>query len=506
MVNRHQASRQTWLAVIGGALAAFMAILDIQITNASLQNIQGALSASPEEITWISTAYLVAEVVIIPMTGWLCRVFSIRKYMLTSVALFIVFSVLCGFSWNLPSMILFRGLQGLFGGALIPLAYTLVMSLLPEQERPKGLALFSLSAVCSPAFGPTLGGWLTDTWSWHMIFFINLIPGILMLILLNKGLPKEKTNFSELKRGDWLGIATMAVGLACLQIVLEEGNLNDWFGSSYIVSLSVISVLALMIFVARELTTINPLVNLRLLARPRFSFGVLANMGVGFCLYSAVYLLPLYLGSIHDYTPTDIGLVIMWMGVPQLFIVPLVPKLIDKFGCISLTMMGIVLFAAGFYLSTNLNPNFAGPQFHFVQILRAIGLPLIMTPLMLITMKGLSQSDMADASSLFNAFRNLGGAIGMAVMATVLTNRTSFHDQRLREALPQTMDSIYRAYSQVPHINHQEVVALFSMEIHKQAAIMAYADDFLLMTWVMLICSLFIWLADRSKTDSTTVF
>ncbi len=489
---------QQWLAVLGGALAAFMAVLDIQITNASLQNIQGALSASPEESTWISTAYLVAEVIIIPMTGWLCRVFSIRRYMLASVVLFIVFSILCGLSWSLSSMIAFRALQGLFGGALIPLAFTLIMTMLPEKERPRGMALFSLSAVCAPAFGPALGGWLTDSWSWHMIFFINVLPGALMYILLSKGLPKGEMKLAELKKGDWLGIVTMAVGLACLQIVLEEGNRKDWFGSDYIVTLSFISFTCLTAFIIRELTCKKPLINLRLMARPRFGLGSLANMGIGFCLYSAVYLLPLYLGMIHGYTPTQIGLVIMWMGVPQLFIVPVVPRLIQWFGSVSVTMVGILLFSCGFWLSGHLNPDFAGPQFHLVQLLRAMGLPLIMTPLMITTTSGLPQHEAADASSLFNILRNLGGAIGMAVMATLLTNRTLLHDARLREALPQTADKLYQAYHMAPHLDPQSSLALFSMEINRQAAIMAYADDFILLTWVMLGCMGLVWLAGRA--------
>ncbi|WP_263078336.1 DHA2 family efflux MFS transporter permease subunit [Endozoicomonas sp. Mp262] len=496
-------SLQQWLAVMGGALAAFMAVLDIQITNASLQNIQGALSASPEESTWISTAYLVAEVIIIPMTGWLCRVFSLRRYMLASVVLFIIFSILCGLSWSLSSMITFRALQGLFGGALIPLAFTLIMTLLPEKDRPKGMALFSLSAVCSPAFGPALGGWLTDSWSWHMIFFINIVPGAVMYILLTRGLPKGKANLAALKQGDWFGIVTMAVGLACLQIVLEEGNRKDWFGSDEIVFLSLISATALVAFIIREMTCKQPLINLRLMARPRFGLGSLANMGIGFCLYSAVYLLPLYLGMVHGYTPTQIGLVIMWMGVPQLFIVPMVPKLIERFGTVNLAMVGILLFSSGFWLSGHLNPDFAGPQFHLVQLLRAIGLPLIMTPLMITTTQGMPRHEAADASSLFNILRNLGGAIGMAVMATLLTNRTLLHDTRIREALPQTVEKLYHAYPAASYMEPQSTLAMFSMEINRQASIMAYADDFILLTWIMLGCMGLVWLAGRYGKKET---
>ncbi len=496
--NTRPTTSQSWLAVVGGAIAAFMAVLDIQITNASLQNIQGALSASPEEISWVSTAYLVAEVVIIPMTGWLSRVFSIRRYILASVILFLFFSILCGFSWSLSSMIVFRGFQGLFGGALIPLSFTLIMTLLPEKEWSKGMALFALSAVCAPAFGPALGGWLTDTWSWQMIFFINVVPGGLMFYLLYRGLPRQTMNLSLLKQGDWFGIITMAIGLASLQIVLEEGNLKDWFESSYIVLMSLISGIALTVFLVRELNCQHPLINLRLFASPRFAFGSLANMAVGFCLYSAVYLLPVYLARIHNYTPTQIGFVIMWMGLPQLLIVPLVPKLVERFGSIHVTLTGMIIFAIGFWLSTDLSPDFAGPQFHLIQLIRAVGLPLAMTPLMISTTAGIPARYAADASSLFNIVRNLGGAIGMALMATMLTNRTYLHDARIREALPDTADKIYQAYSGAVHLDHQSALALFSMEINKQASIMAFADDFLILTVLMVVAGLLVWFSGRS--------
>ncbi|PJE77838.1 Multidrug export protein EmrB [invertebrate metagenome] len=501
-----KATSVEWLAVIGGVLAAFMAVLDIQIVNASLQNIQGALSASVEESTWLSTAYLIAEVVIIPLAGWLARVFGFRRYMLTCVSMFIIASVLCGFSFSLESMIVFRAVQGLFGGALIPLAYTLIMTTLSEAERPKGMAMFAISAVSAPAFGPALGGWLTDTWSWHWIFFINVIPGTLMLALLMRSLPKNPLNLKLLRTADWLGIITMAAGLACLQIVLEEGNLKDWFSSQYIVVLSLISLVSLLIFVVHELSCSQPVVNLRLLKSPRFGFGVLANMGIGFCLYSAVYLLPMYLGQVQGYNPTDIGLVIMWMGVPQLLIVPLVPGLMKRFGSVPVALTGIVFFTAGFFLSTRLNPDFSGPQFHWIQIIRAMGLPLIMTPLMVMTTEGISVRYAADASGLFNILRNLGGAIGMAVMATLLTNRTLLHDARIREDLPDTWEQLSAMFAHFPAAGTEQKVALLSAEINRQASIMAFSDDFMLLALVMVFCFIMVVVSGRGtnhRLDST---
>src|SRR5450830_2112844 len=217
-------SLRTWVAVAAGMLGAFMAVLDIQITNSSLKDILGALSATQEEGSWISTAYLVAEIIVIPLTALLTRVFSLRGYMMGTTALFLVFSTLCGFAWNLESMIVFRMAQGFTGGALIPMAMTLVMSKLPPAKRSTGMALFGLTATLAPAMGPTLGGYLSELYGWPSIFYINWVPGVLLMAGIAYGLDKEKMRLAMFWKADWLGIFFMALGLGCLTIFLEEGN------------------------------------------------------------------------------------------------------------------------------------------------------------------------------------------------------------------------------------------------------------------------------------------
>src|SRR5450830_1572576 len=223
---------RTWIAVAAGMLGAFMAVLDIQITNSSLKDILGTLSATQEEGSWIATAYLVAEIIVIPMTGLLTRVFGMRAYMMGTTALFLCFSTLCGFAWNLPSMIAFRMLQGFTGGALIPMAMTLVMTKLPPSKRAAGMAIFGLTATLAPTMGPTLGGYLSDLYGWPSIFYINWVPGLLLILGIWWGLDKEKVHLELLAKADWLGIAFMATGLASLTIFLEEGNSKDWFDSA----------------------------------------------------------------------------------------------------------------------------------------------------------------------------------------------------------------------------------------------------------------------------------
>ena len=248
-------SAKTWLAVFGATLGAFMAVLNIQIVNASLADIQGAIGAGIDDGGWISTSYLIAEIVVIPLSGWLAQVFSIRIYLLTNAVLFLAFSVACAFAQDLPQMIVLRALQGFTGGVLIPMAFTLIITLLPKAKQPVGLALFALSATFAPAIGPTIGGYLTENWGWQYIFYVNLVPGALMIGMLWFSLEAKPMKLSLLREGDWPGIITMAIGLGALQTVLEEGNKDDWFGSPFIVRLSIVAAVALALFLWIELTT-----------------------------------------------------------------------------------------------------------------------------------------------------------------------------------------------------------------------------------------------------------
>jgi len=226
-----QVSLKDWLAVIGSALGAFMAVLDIQITSSSLKDIQGALGASFDEGSWISTAYLIAEIVTIPLTGWLSKVFGMKRYIVVNAVLFLIFSVCCGLAWDLNSLIGFRAAQGFTGGVLIPMSFAIILSKLPPSKQPIGLAIFSITATFAPAIGPAVGGYLTDTYGWEYSFYLNIIPGIVLIAMLLYSLPASKMQLNLLKRGDYLGIVSMAVGLGCLIYVLEEGQRKDWFGS-----------------------------------------------------------------------------------------------------------------------------------------------------------------------------------------------------------------------------------------------------------------------------------
>jgi DHA2 family multidrug resistance protein len=345
------ASAKTWLAVIGATLGAFMAVLNIQIVNASLADIQGGIGAGIDDGGWISTSYLIAEIVVIPLSGWLAQVFSIRIYLLTNAVLFLVFSAACALAQDLPQMIVLRAIQGFTGGVLIPLAFTLIITLLPKAKQPIGMALFAISATFAPAIGPTIGGYLTENFGWQYIFYVNVVPGAIMIGMLYFSLEPGPMKLSLLREGDWLGIATMAIGLSALQTVLEEGNKDDWFGSPFIVRFAIIAAIALPLFVLIELTTSKPLLNLRLLFRRNFGFGVLANFLLGVALYGSVYILPVYLSRIQGYNSEQIGMVLAWTGLPQLVLIPLVPRLMKRFDPRVMIGIGFALFAASNFMN-----------------------------------------------------------------------------------------------------------------------------------------------------------
>jgi MFS transporter, DHA2 family, multidrug resistance protein len=499
-------SAKTWIAVIGATLGAFMAVLNIQIVNASLADIQGAIGAGIDDGGWISTSYLIAEIVVIPLSGWLAQVFSIRVYLLTNAILFLILSAACALAQDLPQMIALRAVQGFTGGVLIPMAFTLIITLLPRAKQPVGLALFALSATFAPAIGPTIGGYLTENFGWQYIFYVNLVPGAIMVGMLWYALEAKPMKLSLLRDGDWAGIITMAIGLSALQTVLEEGNKDDWFGSPFIVKLSVIAVAALTAFLIIELSVDKPLLNLRLLVRRNFGFGMLANFLLGVALYGSVFILPVYLSRIQGYNAEQIGMVLAWTGFPQLLLIPLVPRLMQRFDARIIIGVGFVLFAASNFMNITMTGDYAADQLMWPNIVRAIGQALIMAPLSAVATAGIEPENAGSASGLFNMMRNLGGAVGIALLQTVLTKREQYHsnvlmqsvsvfEQATRTRLEQLTqyfvnhgvvdraDASHRAYVAIGHI------------VQKQAFILAFSDTFYLLgaaLVVALIAALFL--------------
>jgi DHA2 family multidrug resistance protein len=426
-----EVSLKTWVAVIGSTIGAFLAILNIQVVGASLADIQGGIGAGIDDGGWITTSYLIAEIIVIPLSGWLASVFSLRMYLLTSTALFLALTAACAFARTLGQMIVIRAAQGFAGGVLIPLAFTIIMTKLPRSKHPIGLAIYSVAVVFAPSIGPALGGYFSDNFGWQSIFFLSLPPGVVMIAMLWYALAPEPRQLHLLAEGDWLGVLTMALGLGCLETVLEEGNKDDWFGSSFILRLSVVAVLSLAAFIYLELKRSAPLLNLRLLMRRNFGLGTCANFVFGFSMFGWIYLIPQYLSRLQGYSSQEIGGVMVWLGLPQLFLIPFIPKAMQRVEARVLVIGGYSLFIGGSLLAMSLSNDFSGPEFLGSSLVRALAQAMTMAPLAAIAIAGIEPEHAGSASALFNATRNLGGAVGIALLQTLLTKREQFHSDVL---------------------------------------------------------------------------
>jgi DHA2 family multidrug resistance protein len=502
-----------WIAVFGAILGAFMAVLDIQITNSSLKYIQGGLAASLDEGTWISTGYLVAEIITIPLTAFLSDVFGVRRYLIANAALFVVFSMLCGLATSLPEMILFRAAQGFTGGVMIPMAFTIVNLKLPPEKRPIGMALFGITATLAPAIGPTIGGWLTENYGWPYIFYINVVPGMLMTAMLWYGMDPQPMKLEKLRRGDWLGIASMAIGLGSLEVVLEEGERKEWFGNPMIRNLAVVAVVFTLAFVVIELVRKEPFINLRLLKRRSLASACVVGLSLGFSLYGSIYILPVYLGQIQGYNAQQIGHVIMWMGLPQLLVFPVVAMLMRRIDPRWLLGFGLVVFAISNFMNIGMSPDTAEPQLRWSLLVRALGQPFVITPISQMASVGIEPENQAAASSLFNIMRNLGGSIGIALLQTLTTEREHFHFDVISQRLTQNsllvqerIEGMARLFlERVGDFAQARMMALAQLQamVRRNAYVMAYSDCFWIMGVVLLASVLAIFFMQRPTPART---
>ena len=490
-------SLKTWICVIGVLLGCFMAVLNIIVTNSSLRDIAGTLAASSDEISWVPTSYLVAEIVVIPLTGWLSAAFSLKKYLLVNSILFIFFSVCCGQAHSLDLMISFRVLQGFTGGVLIPLSFVVILTYLPPSKQPIGMALFTITATFAPAVGPLVGGWLTDNYGWPFIFYMNAIPGIMLVAAVWFTMENQPVNLGLLKKGDWWGILTMAIGLAALEVILEDGNRKDWFGDPDIVRLAWTAAIFLPAFIFIELHQKEPLVDLRLFARRNFGLGSIVNVVLGIGLYGVVFILPIYLGQIHGYDASQIGTVLIWLGLPQLVIIPLVPRWMQRVDARILIGVGVLLFGGSSFLTAHLDTNFAGPQLYIPLVIRAVGQPLIMVPLSAVTTSGMAKGrESGSASALFNMMRNIGGSIGIAGLSTLLSVRERFHSERIGESVTvysgalherlQHSAAYFISQGNDPFSAHMRAIGEIGGLVRREAFLLAYGDCFLVLGCVLL--------------------
>ena len=482
-----------WLVALAVILPTFIEVMDTSVVNVSLPHIQGSLSAGVDEVTWVLTSYLVSNAIIIPITGWLSSVFGRKRYLIFSVTLFTLSSLMCGAAPSLETLVVARVFQGLGGGGLQPLSQAILLEAFPVAEHGMAMAVFGMGVVFAPILGPVVGGWITDNWSWRSVFYINLPVGmlaILLAVLLIHDPPYIRR--AKLHIDKW-GLFLITVGLGCLQIVLDKGEREGWLDSTFIVVLTGVAVVSLVAFVFVELHSEHPVVNLRVFKDRTFAVGNIAMFVGFFCLFGAIILLPLYAQTLMGYTAVWAGMLLGPGGVASLMIMPVAgtlmkrgvnPRLILAFG---LSIMAYSLWLmSGFDLQANFS-FIAWPR-----IVQGFGLGLFFVPLAASTYVNVPREEMGNASGVFNLLRNLGGSFGVAFSATLLSQRSQLHQTFLVEHITPFNPNLH-AY--LDHLTRwlpgrgpaaegsSVLLAGVYREVLRQSSMLAFNDVFWIFTW-----------------------
>lgn len=488
-------SRRKLAAFIVMCFGMFMAILDIQIVSASLNEIQAGLSASADEIPWVQTSYLIAEVIAIPLSGYLSRALGTRTLFSVAAAGFTFASVMCGLSSSINSMILWRAIQGFIGGGMVPTVFAAAYIIFPGPRQKLVAPVVGLIATLAPTIGPTVGGYVTEALSWHWLFFINLVPGIIVSISTWLLIDFDKPDYSLLDRFDWTGLISMAGFLGALEYCLEEGPRKDWFDDSAIVVLAIVSGVSAVVFFARSLTTDNPIVDLRAFSNRNFALGSLFSFVLGIGLYGLTYLYPVYLAQVRGYNSMMIGDTMFISGMAMFMSAPIVGQLVQRFDPRFVLIGGFLFFALGTWQMTHITQDWDFYELLWPQIFRGVGLMAAIVPVTNTALGTLAPDRMKNASGLFNLTRNLGGALGLAVINTVLNNRTDLHIERLHEAVNWSSVAATERLAQLTQKfgggadSQLKALKQMSQMAHRQAVVMSFADVF----WVLTV--LFVALA-----------
>jgi DHA2 family multidrug resistance protein len=420
-----------WIVTISVMMATFMELLDTTVVNVSIPHIAGNLAATVEEGTWVVTSYLVSNAIILPMSGWLARYLGRKKLLLICVGGFTVTSFLCGLAPSLSSLIFFRVLQGLTGGGLQPLAQAILLETFPREKHGHAMAAFGVGILLAPILGPTLGGWITDNYSWRWIFYLNLPVGLFSLAMITRFVFDPPYIRRSAGRVDLWGIGLLALGFGTLQVVLDTGQRKDWFASHYIRFFAILCVVGLVSLVVRELMAKEPIVDLRALTNRSLGTGVFLIAQLGFVLYASLVLLPIYLETLLGYPAYVAGLALSPRGIGSLLMMPLTGYLTSKTDPRRLLVVGLLLGSYTMFELSHLNLNAGYWDIFWPQVLQGVALALLFVPLMALAMSTIPKEKMGNATSIFNLMRNIGGSFGIAIMTTFLSRRTQFHHSRL---------------------------------------------------------------------------
>jgi DHA2 family multidrug resistance protein len=466
----------------------FIALLDIQIVASSLQDIGGGLSAAQDQISWVQTAYLIAEIIVIPLSGWLTRVFSTRWLFTASAIGFTASSMLCGLAWNIDSMIVFRALQGLLGASMIPTVFTSSFHYFEGPKRVYSAAVIGTIASIAPTLGPVIGGYITDAFNWHWLFYINLVPGILVALGTATMVKIDKPDLSLLKEADYPGILLMAVGLGTLEYFLEEGTRWNWFSDSTITVCAWTAGISLIAFIVRSLMVRNPVVDFRALANRNFALGCIASFTVGIGIFSTIYLTPLFLGYVRGYSAWQTGIAVFSTGAASVAGVPIYIWLAKRYDLRWIMMFGLAMFAVAMWSFSYITSLWGGNELLWPQILRGIPQVFCVAPSVSLGLGSLPPARLKYASGLFNMMRNLGGAVGIAVCGAMLNDRTNYHFNVLASNLtdasgPTTrlltgMTQRFASILGSPLAGQQAALRELWAVTYREAETLSYADAF----------------------------
>jgi DHA2 family multidrug resistance protein len=491
------------------ALGQFMALLDTQIVASSMNDIQAGLAAAPDESSWIQTAYLMSEIVMIPFAGWLARAFSTRWVFVVSAAGFTLSSMVCGLSQDIQTMIVARVFQGFLGGAMIPTAFATGFTLFTGKKRAIIPATLGLLGSLAPTIGPTLGGRITDLLSWHWLFFVNVIPGLLCTFVIAFIGRVDDPEPSLLRGFDLIGLILLAIFLGSFEYVLEEGYRWNWFDDGTILLLTWISIITGLLFVLRSLTHSNPIVDLHILRNRTFAVACLFNFITGFGLFGAVYVLPLFLARVRGFDAQQIGDAVFIAGFSMIFGAPIAAKLLDKIDLRLMITFGFCAFALGCFLTSGITSQWTGDQLFWPQVIRGFSIIFCIVPATNMALGAVAPSQLKMSSGLFNTMRNLGGAVGIACVNTWLNDRTNDHWHRLSEHLTTADPRLQTWLGHVTtHIGSSSAdsglvdhrtLAILAQSVRTEATTMAFADSFHLMAMLFIGALVFVPLLHRPR-------
>jgi len=502
-----------WLIAVSVMFATFMEVLDTTVVNVSLPHIAGSLSATIDEATWALTSYLVANAIILPMTGWLASMFGRKRLLMLSVVGFTASSFLCGLAPTLGALIVFRIIQGATGGALQPLSQAVLLEAFPPHDRGKAMGFWGLGIVVAPILGPVLGGWLTDNYSWRWVFYINIPVGIASIVMTKLYIFDPPYLRSESRHVDYWGIGMLALGIGALQIVLDKGQQEDWFESNLIVALAIVSVVTLVALVWHELTTDNPIVDLRVLKERSYAVGVFLMTVVGFVLYGSLVLLPIMLQTVLGYPSLQAGIAMAPRGIGSFFMMPLTGLLTGKVDPRKLLTMGLIVGGTTLLWLSNLNLQAGYWDIFWPQLVQGVGMSLLFVPLTTIAMDRIPREKMGYATSLFNLMRNIGGSIGIAVTGTMLSRHSQSdaallaanvtpYDAASQSMLYQLKAAFIAAGTDAVTATNRAYAALFGL-VHRQATMVAFVGIFQLMGIIFVSLLPLVLLMQRPKSKES---